>query len=78
MKCKKVLTNVIYLLIMSFFLFDSYFKLTQLPKEGDLLRSKYQQMQDFLNRNLAGFQFPLDSSIVARNGALIVGAFASI
>ena len=48
MKASKLLKNVIYLLIMSSFLFDSYIKLSNVQKEGDLLRSKYQRMQDFL------------------------------
>ena len=41
MKSSTVIKNLIYLLIMSTYFFDSYFKLTQLPKESDLLRSKY-------------------------------------
>lgn len=41
MKCKKVFTDATYLLMMSFFLYDSYSKLTHLSNEADLLRSKY-------------------------------------
>jgi hypothetical protein len=41
MKFKQIVTNVVYLLIMSFFLYDSYTKLTELSKEADILRSKY-------------------------------------
>ena len=78
MKFNQVVTNVVYLLIMSFFLYDSYTKLTELSKEADILRSKYQQFQDFLARYLAGFQFPLDQALVANNSTLIVGVTASI
>ena len=48
MKASKFLKNLIYLLIMSSFMFDSYIKLSNVQKEGDLLRSKYQPMQVFL------------------------------
>lgn len=58
MKVKKLLTNAVYLLIISYFIFDSYFKLTQLPREADLLRSKYSSLQDLLNRAF-GFKMPL-------------------
>ena len=52
MKTSKIVKNAIYIVIMSTFFFDSYFKLTQLPREADLLRSKYQNLQDFLNRSI--------------------------
>ena len=42
MKCKQAVTNLVYMLITSFFLYDSYKKLTELSTEADLLRSKYQ------------------------------------
>lgn len=48
MKASKFLKNVIYLLIMSSFMFDSFIKLSNVQKEGDLLRSKYQPLQVFL------------------------------
>jgi hypothetical protein len=50
MKTSKIVKNLIYFVIMSTFFFDSYFKLAYLPREADLLRSKYQNLQDFLNR----------------------------
>lgn len=42
MKFKRVFTGATYLLMMSFFLYDSYSKLTHLSHEADVLRSKYQ------------------------------------
>ena len=76
MKTSKVLKNLIYLLIMSSFLFDSYSKISHIQREGDLLRSKYQNMQDFLRRNLSGFESPVSSDFVALHSATIVGVYA--
>jgi hypothetical protein len=44
MKGKKLLVKILYLVIMSSFIFDSYYKFNQLPREADLLRSKYQSL----------------------------------
>ena len=67
-----------YLLIMSSFLFDSYFKYTYLPQESDKLRAKYQDLQDFLYRSFGGFILPLPSDLVSANSQLIVSVFAAL
>jgi hypothetical protein len=75
MKSSKVVKNLIYLLIMSTFFFDSYFKLTNLPKEADLLRSKYSNLQDFLNRTLQT-TLPLSLTTITEYAPYIITGFA--
>ena len=75
MKTKKMLTNLIYLLIMSSFLFDSYFKLSNLSVESDLLRSKYHDLSDLIKRH-TGFVIPYDTGDIAYGS--LIGAFATI
>lgn len=75
MKAKKILFNLIYLLIMSTFFFDSYIKLSQLDKESDLLRAKYPDLQDLIKRH-TGYQLPYNSGEVAQISQYIVGSFA--
>lgn len=77
MKSSKMLKNLIYLVIMSTFLFDSYFKLSQLPREADHFRSKYQSLQDFVKRNSQGsFSLPYDISQITSYSTYIVSGFA--
>ena len=76
MRASKLLKNLIYLLIMSSFLFDSYIKLTNVQKEGDLLRSKYQRMQDFLKSQRESFELPLSYEFITLNATTIVSVYA--
>jgi hypothetical protein len=75
MKLKKTLTNLIYLLIISSYLFDSYHKLTQLPYEVDRLRQQYSNLFTLI-KNTTGYQLPFDTSDVVSNGKYIIGGFA--
>ena len=40
------------------------------------MRSKYQYLQDFLRRNLSGFELPVDSDSVALHSTTIVSIYA--
>ena len=73
MKLKKALTKLIYLLIISSFIVDSYFKLTQLPSEADRFRKEYTNFQT-LFKTITGYVLPLAE--VFPYGKYIIGAFA--
>ena len=77
MKASKIVKNSIYIVIMSTFFFDSYFKLTNLPREADLLRSKYQNMQDFFNRAIS-MTLPLSIGMVTDYAPYILTGYAVI
>ena len=63
---KKLVQTLLYLLIMSSFMFDSYYKYSNLVAEADMLRSKYQLFQEFTQR-MFGVGFPVDSQTISRN-----------
>ncbi|CDW81885.1 UNKNOWN [Stylonychia lemnae] len=75
---KRMIQNVMYLLIMSSFIFDSYYKYYNLSSEADMLRSKYQHLQEYLSRNFNGFQLPIKSEIVSSNSFMIIQVYAII
>jgi hypothetical protein len=75
MKMSKIVKKIIYLMIMSTFFFDSYFKLTNLPRESDLLRSKYSNMQDFLKKQFS-LTIPLSTNQVTEYAPWILSGFA--
>lgn len=72
-----MITNLIYILIMSSFLYDSFLKLSQLPNECDLLRSKYDHLQDFFKRHTS-HQLPYDTADIVMYAPYIIGTFASL
>ena len=74
---KKFIKRITYLLIVSTFLFDSYFKLSQLPKEADNFRSKYQSLHGFVRKN-TGYTIPYDTGDVSQYSSIIVGTFAAL
>jgi hypothetical protein len=77
MKTSKIVKNVIYFVIMSTFFFDSYFKLAYLLRESDLLRSKYQNLQDFLNRTFS-VTLPVNIGTVTDYAPYILSGYAFI
>ena len=60
---------------MSTFFFDSYFKLTNLPRESDVLRSKYSNLQDFL-RNTIHYSIPFSTEQITDFAPYILISFA--
>ena len=76
MRASKVIKRFIYILIMTTFLVDSYFKVTQIQREADLFRSKYSLMQDFIKRSLH-YELPFSIEQVANNSILIVSLYAA-
>ena len=44
MKETRIMVRVIFLLIISSYLYDSYYKLTHYDAEADMLRHKYYQL----------------------------------
>eukprot|EP00347_Sterkiella_histriomuscorum_P015514 403356742 len=82
---KRLIQNVMYLLIMSSFLFDSYYKYTYLQSESDMLRSKYQNMQEYLQRAFpagqSSFQphtFLPNAQFITDNSQLIISIYAAL
>ena len=71
----KIVKNIIYLTIMSTFFFDSYFKLTNLPRESDLLRSKYSNLQDLLRRTIQ-VSIPMTIEAVTEYAPYILTGYA--
>ena len=75
MKCRRLFEKVLYLLIISSFLFDAYYKLSNVSKEGDLLRSKYQLLFEFYKSSF-GVTLPITPLMVTQNSEIIVQVFA--
>lgn len=76
MKISSMIRELIYLAIMSSFFYDSYNKISNLPQEADLLRAKYQHLQDFLKRNTNGYSLPYDTATISEHSSVIVFSFA--
>ena len=62
-------------LIMSSYIFDSYIKLVNLDREGDIVRSKYTNFSDFF-RKYVGSSFPVSYDFFCSYNTHIVFFFA--
>lgn len=78
MRTTKMLVRLLYLLIVSSYLYDSYVKLTYYEAEADLLRSKYQHMQELFGRSFSGRRLPVSAETISKHSEIIIVIFAAL